>query len=111
MAVSRDEKGEKVYYLSLHGYGILLRIQQEGGRDTAIYRLERRGWIKGEWGASTQTKRSRLRAVVPTAAWSRQSQNTSLARGDGKEVGRKGQPARPPHNHNQNDRSSMSYYI
>ena len=45
----------------LHGYGILLRIQQisnqrleilQGSFYTAIYRLERRGWIKGEWGES-----------------------------------------------------------
>src|SRR3979490_2427040 len=45
----------------LHGYGILLRIQQisgerleilQGSVYTAIYRLERRGWIKGKWGES-----------------------------------------------------------
>ena len=45
----------------LHGYGILLRIQQisgerleilQGSFYIAIYRLERRGWIKGKWGES-----------------------------------------------------------
>jgi DNA-binding PadR family transcriptional regulator len=43
---------------ALHGYGVLLRIQQisgerleilQGSFYTAIYRLEHRGWIKGEW--------------------------------------------------------------
>jgi PadR family transcriptional regulator, regulatory protein PadR len=50
----------------LHGYGILLRIQQisgerleilQGSFYTAIYRLERRRWIKGEWGASENNRR------------------------------------------------------
>ena len=43
----------------LHGYGVLLRIQQiSGGRleiqqgslYPALYRLEHEGWIAGEWG-------------------------------------------------------------
>ena len=53
---------------ALHGYGILLRIQQisgerleilQGSFYTAIYRLERRGWIKGEWGESENNRRAR----------------------------------------------------
>jgi PadR family transcriptional regulator PadR len=48
----------------LHGYGILLRIQQisgerleilQGSFYTAIYRLEPRGWIKGAWGSRRTT--------------------------------------------------------
>lgn len=53
---------------SLHGYGILLRIQQisgerleilQGSFYTAIYRLERRGWIEGEWGESENNRRAK----------------------------------------------------
>jgi PadR family transcriptional regulator, regulatory protein PadR len=63
----------------LHGYGILLRIQQisgerleilQGSFYTAIYRLERRGWIKGEWGESENNRRARFYSV--TAAGTRQ---------------------------------------
>jgi transcriptional regulator len=54
---------------SLHGYGILLRIQQisgerleilQGSFYTAIYRLERRGWVKGQWGESENNRRARF---------------------------------------------------
>lgn len=53
----------------LHGYGILLRIQQisgerleilQGSFYTAVYRLERRGWIKGDWGESENNRRARF---------------------------------------------------
>jgi PadR family transcriptional regulator, regulatory protein PadR len=63
----------------LHGYGILLRIQQisgerleilQGSFYTAIYRLERQGWIKGEWGQSENNRRARFYSL--TAAGTRQ---------------------------------------
>ena len=53
----------------LHGYGILLRIQQTSGERleilqgsfyTAIYRLERRGWIEGEWGESENNRKAKF---------------------------------------------------
>lgn len=53
----------------LHGYGILLRIQQMSGNRLeilqgsfypAIYRLESRGWIKGAWGESENNRRARF---------------------------------------------------
>ena len=59
----------------LHGYGILLRIQQisgerleilQGSFYTAIYRLEHRGWIKGEWGESENNRRARFYALTRT---------------------------------------------
>lgn len=52
-----------------HGYGILLRIQQisgerleilQGSFYTAVYRLERRGWIEGEWGESENNRRAKF---------------------------------------------------
>ena len=63
----------------LHGYGILLRIQQisnecleilQGSFYTAVYRLERRGWIKGDWGESENNRRARFYSL--TAAGRRQ---------------------------------------
>src|SRR5947207_7452660 len=63
----------------LHGYGILLRIQQisgerleilQGSFYTAIYRLERQGWIKGKWGESENNRRARFYSL--TAAGRRQ---------------------------------------
>ena len=63
----------------LHGYGILLRIQQisgerleilQGSFYTAIYRLESRGWIKGEWSVSENNRRARFYSL--TAAGTRQ---------------------------------------
>ena len=63
----------------LHGYGILLRIQQisgerleilQGSFYAAIYRLERRGWIKGEWGQSENNRRARFYSL--TAAGKKQ---------------------------------------
>ena len=53
----------------LHGYGILLRIQQisgerleilQGSFYTAVYRLERRGWITGEWGESENNRKAKF---------------------------------------------------
>ena len=58
---------------ALHGYGILLRIQQisgerleilQGSFYTAIYRLERQGWIKGEWGESENNRRARFYSLT-----------------------------------------------
>lgn len=52
----------------LHGYGILLRIQQiskdrleiqQGSLYPALYRLEHQGWIKGEWGESENKRRAK----------------------------------------------------
>ena len=53
---------------AVHGYGILLRIQQlsqerlqvqQGSLYPALYRLEFRGWIKSEWGESDNNRRAK----------------------------------------------------
>lgn len=53
---------------SLHGYGILLRIQQisaeafeveQGALYPALYRLEQRGMLDGEWGVSENNRRAK----------------------------------------------------
>ena len=54
---------------ALHGYGILLRIQQisgealqipQGSLYPALYRLEQRGWIASDWGESDNKRRARF---------------------------------------------------
>ncbi|HTT65781.1 MAG TPA: PadR family transcriptional regulator [Bryobacteraceae bacterium] len=63
----------------LHGYGILLRIQQiskealqipQGSLYPALYRLEHRGWISAEWGASENKRKAKYYRL--TAAGRRQ---------------------------------------
>ncbi len=52
----------------LHGYGVLLRIQQiskgsleiqQGSLYPALYRLERDGWIASEWGESENNRKAK----------------------------------------------------
>ena len=52
----------------LHGYGILLRIQQiskdalqvpQGSLYPALYRLEHRGWVAAEWGESENKRKAK----------------------------------------------------
>lgn len=59
----------------LHGYGVLLRIQQlsrerleiqQGSLYPALYRLEHEGWIAGEWGQSENKRRARFYRLTAT---------------------------------------------
>jgi PadR family transcriptional regulator, regulatory protein PadR len=52
-----------------HGWGISQRIQQlsedvlqvnQGSLYPALYRLEAKGWIRSEWGASENNRRARF---------------------------------------------------
>ena len=52
----------------LHGYGILLRIQQisqdrleilQGSLYPALYRLEHQGWMRSEWGESENNRKAK----------------------------------------------------
>jgi len=65
----------------LHGYGILLRIQQiskdrleiqQGSLYPALYRLEHQGWIIGEWGESENKRKAKYYRL--TAAGKRKLQ-------------------------------------
>jgi PadR family transcriptional regulator PadR len=58
----------------LHGYGVLLRIQQiSGGRleiqqgslYPALYRLEHQGWIASEWGESDNNRKAKYYRLTP----------------------------------------------
>ncbi|HZB88296.1 MAG TPA: PadR family transcriptional regulator [Terracidiphilus sp.] len=75
----------------LHGYGVLLRIQQISGEELiiqqgslypALYRLEHQGAIASEWGESENNRRAkyyqltalgRERLESETAKWNRMS--------------------------------------
>src|ERR1700752_840173 len=65
----------------LHGYGILLRIQQiskealqvpQGSLYPALYRLEHRGWIAAQWGESDNKRKAKYYSL--TAAGRKQLQ-------------------------------------
>lgn len=57
----------------LHGYGVLLRIQQisggaleiqQGALYPALYRLERQGLIESEWGTSENNRRAKFYSIT-----------------------------------------------
>jgi PadR family transcriptional regulator, regulatory protein PadR len=57
----------------LHGYGVLLRIEQisggalliqQGSLYPALYRLEFQGLIKSEWGTSDNARRAKYYSVT-----------------------------------------------
>ena len=72
-----------------HGYAIARWIEQatddvlrieEGSLYPALHRLEARGWIEAEWGASENNRRAKYYALTPkgraqlrveTATWTR----------------------------------------
>jgi transcriptional regulator len=58
----------------LHGYGVLLRIQQiskdrleiqQGSLYPALYRLEHQGWIVSEWGESENKRKAKYYRLTP----------------------------------------------
>jgi PadR family transcriptional regulator PadR len=80
---------------ALHGYGIARRIHdsvddllrvEDGSLYPALYRMEERGWIKSEWGASENNRRAkfykltqagRKQLVAESSNWERISQAIS----------------------------------
>ena len=81
----------------LHGYGVLLRIQQisrdrlqirQGSLYPALYRLEHQGLIASEWGESENKRKAkyyrntaagRRRLKEETASWRRFSETIGFA--------------------------------
>jgi PadR family transcriptional regulator len=58
----------------LHGYGVLLRIEQisgdrlhveQGSLYPALYRLEDQGWIASAWGESENRRKARYYRLTP----------------------------------------------
>ena len=57
----------------MHGYGVLLRLQQlsgevlqvpQGSLYPALYRLEHRGWIRSELGLSDNNRKARFYSLT-----------------------------------------------
>ena len=83
----------------LHGYGVLLRIEQisggalqiqQGALYPALYRLEHQGLIESEWGVSENNRKAkyyrlttlgRRRLNEETASWNRLAGAMALALG------------------------------
>jgi PadR family transcriptional regulator, regulatory protein PadR len=83
----------------LHGYGVLLRIEQisggalqiqQGALYPALYRLEHQGLIESEWGISENNRRAKFyRLTAPgrkrlgeeVASWNRLAAAIALALG------------------------------
>ena len=81
----------------LHGYGVLLRIQQisggalqiqQGALYPALYRLEQQGLIESEWGISDNNRRAkfyrltsagRARMGDEVATWNRLADAIAMA--------------------------------
>lgn len=81
----------------LHGYGVLLRIQQitggalqiqQGALYPALYRLEQQGLIDSEWGTSDNNRRAKFYRLTPagrsrlgdeTATWNRLADAIAMA--------------------------------
>ena len=58
-----------------HGWAIALRIQQvsdnvlqigQGSLYPALHRLEYKGWIRAQWGASENNRKARYYSLTPT---------------------------------------------
>ena len=81
----------------LHGYGVLLRIEQitggslqvqQGALYPALYRLEQQGLIESEWGVSDNNRRAkyyklttlgRTRLKDESASWNRLAEAMAAA--------------------------------
>src|SRR3954468_1436172 len=66
---------EAVSLGKLHGYGVLLRIEQitggalqiqQGALYPALYRLQHHGLIEGEWGTSENNRRAKFYRLTVT---------------------------------------------
>ena len=83
----------------LHGYAVLLRIEQitggaliiqQGALYPALYRLEHQGLIESEWGVSDNNRRAkfyrltaagRVRLGTEVASWNRLAEAIAMALG------------------------------
>jgi transcriptional regulator len=73
----------------LHGYGVLLRIQQiskealriqQGSLYPALYRLEARELIASEWGASDNNRKAKFYTLTPAGRKRLRAESESWAR-------------------------------
>ena len=57
----------------MHGYGITERLQtvsgevlavEEGSLYPALYRMQKRGWVKSKWGRSQNNRKARFYTIT-----------------------------------------------
>jgi transcriptional regulator len=73
----------------MHGYGIaswiesatddVLRVE-EGSLYPALYRMTRKGWIKGDWGTSENNRRAKFYRLTPEGERQLREQSTAWQR-------------------------------
>src|SRR5436190_20986860 len=71
---------------ALHGYGVLLRIEQithgaliveQGALYPALYRLEHQGLLNAEWGTSENNRRAKYYTLIAAGRrWFREDTNS-----------------------------------
>ena len=75
-----------------HGWAISERVQQvssevlsiqQGSLYPALHRLERRGWIKAQWGTSENNRRAKYYELTRIGEQAARAGNRSLAQADG----------------------------
>jgi transcriptional regulator len=73
----------------LHGYGVLLRIQQiskdalqipQGSLYPALYRLEHKGWIASEWGESDNKRKAKFYTLTAAGRGQLRAETTEWAK-------------------------------
>ncbi len=73
----------------LHGYGVLLRIQQvskdalqipQGSLYPALYRLEHKGWIASEWGESDNKRKAKFYTLTTAGRGQLRAETTEWAK-------------------------------
>jgi PadR family transcriptional regulator PadR len=74
---------------SMHGYGIARQIHQavddllkveDGSLYPALYRMEERGWISSEWGASENNRRAKFYKLTKTGRRQLEHQSSNWER-------------------------------
>jgi PadR family transcriptional regulator len=72
----------------MHGFGIAVRIGQlsndmlmveQGSLYPAVYRLERQGWIKAEWGISENNRKAKFYSLTGAGRKQLQSEEQGWA--------------------------------
>ena len=73
----------------MHGWAIAQRLRQvsnevlqvqQGSLYPALHRLEERGWLRSEWGASEQAKRAKFYTLTATGRKQLEQQRAEWAR-------------------------------
>ena len=74
---------------AMHGYGVARWIEErtegtlmieEGSLYPALYRMEKRGWVASEWGASENNRRARFYEMTDTGQKQLEDETQSWAR-------------------------------